>query len=307
MRARRTARSADRQQFHDHPGTAVTAAHSSSTPSSPQDRDLVSIDPGVAHTSRIYDYLLGGTNHFAVDREVAAHAFAAYPGGLDGARADARANRAFLGRAVRFLAGDVGLRQFLDIGSGIPDSANTHQLAQELAPDARVVYVDNDAIVLAHAHALLAGSGKGTAAFVQGDLRRPDAVLAHAGATLDLSRPVGLLLIGVLHVVPDSHDPQGCVAQLVEALAPGSHVAISHMTIDPVDGADLAEVRSRLDERMHASNPPALRDRAGVAAFLSGLELVDPGLVAVPDWRPDGDSRGRGRPTPLLAAVARKS
>ena len=266
----------------------------------------MSIDPGVAHTSRIYDYLLGGTNHFAVDREVAAHVFAAYPGGLDGARADARANRAYLRRAVRFLAGDVGLRQFLDIGSGIPDSANTHQLAQELAPTARVVYVDNDAIVLAHAHALLAGDPDGAAAFVHGDLRRPGSVLAQAAATLDLSRPVGLLLVGVLHVVPDADDPQGSVAHLVDALAPGSHVVVSHMTVEPVDGLDLAVVGSRLDERMHASNPPALRDRAGVAAFLSGLELVDPGLVAVPDWRPDGDGPRGDRATPLLAAVARK-
>ena len=265
----------------------------------------MSIDPGVAHTSRIYDYLLGGTTHFAVDRTVAAHAFAAYPGGLDGARADARANRAFLGRAVRYLAGTVGLRQFLDIGSGIPDSANTHQLAQAVVPDARVVYVDNDPIVLAHAHALLEGSPEGTAAYVQGDLRRPEAILAQAEETLDLGAPVALLLVGVLHVIPDADDPQGCVARIVDALAPGSHVVISHMTTEPVDGADLDLVGRRLDERMRTTNPPAFRDRDGVGAFLDGLDLLEPGLVRVPEWRSERRA-DTARTTPVLAAVARK-
>jgi hypothetical protein len=284
----------------------VPAASASSTPSTPPERDLVSIDPTVAHTSRIYDYLLGGDNHFAVDREVAEHAFAAYPGGLDGARDDARANRAFLGRVVRFLARDAGIRQFLDIGPGIPDSANTHQMAQAVAPECRVVYVDNDAIVLAHAHELLTGDPDGATAYLQGDLRRPDAILAHAASTLDLSRPVGLLLVGVLHVVPDADDPQGCVARLAEGLAPGSHVAISHMTNETMEGADLDAVGRRLDERMRASNPPALRDRAGVAAFLDGLDLVEPGLVALPEWRPDAGDAASARPTPLLGGVARK-
>ena len=265
----------------------------------------MSIDPGVAHTSRIYDYLLGGTTHFAVDRDVAKHAFAAYPGGVDGARADARANRAFLGRAVRYLAANADLHQFLDIGSGIPDTANTHQLAQEVVPDARVVYVDNDPIVLAHAHALLAGSPEGAAAYLQGDLRRPDAILAHAAETLDLTQPVGLLLVGVLHVVPDADDPQGSVARLVDALAPGSYVVISHMTNEPLDDADLDLVGRRLDERMNTTNPPALRNRDGVGAFLAGLDLIEPGLVPVPEWRPDGTAEA-GRRTPVLAAVARK-
>jgi SAM-dependent methyltransferase len=288
------------------PGTAVTAASASSTPSTPPDRDLVSIDSTVAHTSRIYDYLLGGDNHFAIDREVAEDAFATYPGGLDGARADARANRAFLGRVVGLLVREVGIRQFLDIGPGIPDSANTHQLAQAVAPESRVVYVDNDAIVLAHAHELLAGDPGGATAYLHGDLRRPDNILTHAAKTLDLGRPIGLLMTGILHVVPDADDPQRSVARLVEALAPDSHVAISHMTNHSVEGADLDAVGRRLDERMHTSNPPALRDRDGVAAFLDGLELLEPGLVPVPEWRPDGDVAADARPTPLLGAVARK-
>ena len=160
--------------------------------------------------------------------------------------------------------------------------------------------------MLAHAHSLLAGSPEGATDYVQGDLRRPDAILEHAATTLDLDRPVALLLVGLLHVVPDADDPQGCVARLVDALAPGSHVVISHMTNEAVDDADLDAVSRRLDETMRASNPPALRDRHGVAAFLAGLDLVEPGLVAVPEWRPDPDTPAPARPTPLLAAVARK-
>ena len=259
----------------------------------------------MAHASRVYDYLLGGTTHFAVDRDVAAHAFAAYPDGLDGARADARANRAYLGRAVRYLTETVGLRQYLDVGSGIPDSANTHQLAQGVAPEARVVYVDNDPIVLAHAHALLTGDPAGSTAYVHGDLCWPEAVLARAAATLDLSEPVGLLLVGILHVVPDRDDPHGSVATLVDALAPGSHVVISHLSTGPVEDADLDLVGRRLDERMRTTNPPAMRDRAAVAAFFTGLDLLEPGLVPVTQWRP-GDAPAPRRRPPLLVGVARK-
>ena len=284
----------------------MTTADHATTSASAQDRDPVSIDSGVPHTARIYDFLLGGTNHFAVDREMAEHAFDTYPAGLEGARLDARDNRAFLGRAVRFLAEQAGIRQFLDIGPGIPDSASTHQVAQAVAPDSRVLYVDNDPIVLAHAHALLAGAPEGTVEFLAGDLRAPDPVLARAAATLDLDRPVGLLLVGVLHVVPDDDDARGCVARLVDALPPGSHVVVSHMTSDAVAGADIATMSRRMADRMRTSNPPAIRDRAGVAAFLDGLAVVEPGLVPVNQWRPDADTRASERPTPIVGAVARK-
>ena len=273
--------------------------------STPTDRDPVVIDTSVAHTSRIYDYLLGGTTHFAVDRDVAADAFSAYPDGLEGARTDAQANRAFLSRAVRYLVG-AGLRQFLDIGSGIPATGNTHEVAQQAAPESRVVYVDNDPIVLAHAHALLNGTPEGATAYVQGDLRQPAAILEGAARTLDLTRPVGLLLVGVLHVVPDADEPRAHVAHLVDALAPGSHLVISHMT-DAVDGgADLRALGARLDELMHASNPPALRSRDEIARFFAGLELLAPGLVPVPEWRPDDPAVAGARPTPLVCGVARK-
>ncbi len=273
------------------------------------DRDLVTINSSVAHTSRIYDYLLGGTHYFTVDREVADHAFAAYPGGIDGARTDARANRAFLGRAVRFLAGEAGIHQFLDIGTGIPNADNTHAIAQQVAPETRIVYVDNDPIVLAHAHALLQSTSAGATAYVNGDLREPGAILEQAATTLDLSRPVAVVVVGVLHVIPDTDRPYESVAALIDAVPSGSYLALSHMTRDiEADGADMAVVTSRLDESMHTTNPPALRTRAEVTRFFDGLEFVEPGVVAPAAWRPDDASAAApsGRVTPLFCAVGRK-
>lgn len=275
------------------------------TAATPADRDLPPIDTTVPHTSRIYDYLLGGHDHFEVDRRTAEHAFAAYPGGVEGARADARANRAFLGRVVRFLAGECGLRQFLDIGTGIPNDDNTHAVTLEVAPDARIVYVDNDPIVLSHAHALL-GRGDGSTAYVQGDLRRPDEILERAAATLDLGKPVGLVLVGILHVIAEADRPHECVARLVDALAPGSYVAISHI-VDRADEGDIRLLAERLNERMRDNYPATPRSPEDIRRFFDGLELVEPGLVPVPEWRPDGGAATRGRrATAILGGVARK-
>lgn len=272
--------------------------------------DAVDIDTTVAHTSRIYDYLLGGTDNFEVDRDVAQHAFATYPGGLEGVRADARANRAFLARAVRFLAGQAGIVQFLDIGTGIPSDDNTHAVVHQVNPQARVVYADNDPIVLAHAHRLLATTSRaGATAYVQADVREPERLLRLAADTLDLDQPVALVLLGLLHVIPDRDDPYGIVSTLVDAVVPGSFLALSHMTVD-VDTTAMAEVSQRLDAAMHDSNPPALRSEAEVRRFFDGLELVDPGLVEVDRWRPDPAVAAPGanhhRVTPMLGGVARK-
>ena len=276
------------------------------TPAGP-DRDPVSINSDAAHTSRIYDYLLGGTDNFAVDREVAAHAFALYPGGLDGARTDARANRAFLMRAVRYLAGEAGIRQFLDVGTGIPGADNTHAVAQDVAPDARVVYVDNDPMVLAHAHALLRGTVEGATAYLNGDLRQPAEILSQAAETLDLSRPVAIVVVGVLHVIPDEDAPAESVAALVDAVPSGSYLVLSHMTSDGAD-ADIAGVSSRLDERMRTTNRPALRTVEVVKRFFDGLELLEPGLVPATAWRPESSASTGGptRPMPVYGGVARK-
>jgi hypothetical protein len=249
------------------------------------------IDIDVAHTARVYDYLLGGTDHFEVDREVAEHAFSAWPGGVDGARADARANRSFLGRVVRYLAAEAGLRQFLDIGPGIPNADNTHAVAQDLAPESRVVYVDNDPIVLAHAHDMLVGGPQGRTDYIQGDLRDPGKILDKAAVTLDLDRPVGVVLIGVLHVVPDHGQPYDAVHRLMSGVAPGSHLAISHIVMDD-QKPEMFAVSARLHAAMHATNPPAFRTWAQIHRFFDGLELVEPGLVPIRRWRPDPAETG---------------
>ncbi len=281
--------------------------HETTTAGSP--RDLVSIDMTVAHTSRVYDFLLGGTENFAVDREVAEHAFEAYPGGIEGARIDARANRAFLRRAVRYLAGTAGIRQFVDIGTGIPNTDNTHAIAQQVAPDARIVYVDNDPIVLAHAHALLDGSPDGAAAYIDGDLREPAVLLDRVAATLDLTQPTAVVVVGVLHVIPDDDHPYESIATLLDAVPSGSYLALSHMTSDVrVEGADMGVVTARLDERMRGTNPPAFRTRAEVAQFFAGLEILEPGVVPLAEWRPDAapPNRPETRVTPMFCGVARK-
>jgi hypothetical protein len=236
-------------------------------------------DTSVAHPARVYDYWLGGKDNFAADRIAAERVLAVTPG----LRTRVRANRAFLTRAVRFAAGPGGLRQFLDIGTGIPSANNTHEVAQAVAPTARVVYVDNDPIVLSHARALLTSAQGGATDYVQADLRQPDVILDAARSTLDFSEPVAVILLGVLHLIQDSEDPWSIVDRLMAAVPPGSLLAISHpaLEIHPAQ----AEAQKRYNERV--STPQTLRTRVGVARFFDGLELVEPGLVQVHEWRPE--------------------
>jgi hypothetical protein len=276
------------------------------TPAGRVDRSksLPLIDTSVAHAARIYDYLLGGTDNFEVDREAAHVANADMPGGIDGARANIRANRAFLGRAVRFLAGEAGIRQFLDIGTGIPTGANVHEVAQAAAPDARIVYVDNDPIVLAHAHRLLTSSEGGVTAYIEGDLREADQVLADAAGTLDFSQPIAVMLVAIMHFVPDALDPRGIVRRLVDAVPSGSYVVLSHVASD-VDPEKMAEVAERLSSR--SQEQFVWRSKEQVAQFFDGLELLDPGVVPVDRWRPDADTELSGdRVIPFYGAVGRK-
>ena len=238
------------------------------------------IDSTVAHPARVYDYWLGGTNNFAADREAAERVLAATPG----LRARVQANRAFLARVVRYLAAEAGIRQFLDVGTGIPSADNTHEVAQAVAPDSRVVYVDNDPIVLIHAQELLASAPEGATQYIEGDLRDPAAILEAAARTLDFTRPAALMLLGVLHLIGDSEDPYRIVAELMDALAPGSYLAISHPASD-INAAAQAEAQKRYNERV--STPQTLRNRAEVTRFFDGLDLVPPGVVYVHAWRPD--------------------
>lgn len=263
------------------------------------------IDTSVAHVARVYDYLLGGNANFAVDRDAAKQAYAAWPGGLEGVRADARAHRALLGRVVRYLAVEAGISQFLDIGTGIPKENNTHEVAQQLLPQARVVYVDSDPIVLAHAHKLLTSTPVGACAYVYGDLREPGAILQRAADTLDFGAPVAIVLFGVLHFFADAEHPEAVVGELIDALPPGSYLAISHLAKD-VHGEALTETFDRLNQQMNES--VALRTQDKVARLFSDLQLVSPGVVQLPQWRPDPGCADApaARALPMWCAVGRK-
>ena len=263
------------------------------------------IDTSVAHVTRVYDYLLGGKANFAVDRDAAERAYAAWPGGLDGVRADARAHRALLGRVVRYLVDEAGIRQFLDIGTGIPKENNVHEVAQRAAPEARIVYVDYDPIVLAHAHKLVTSTPEGTCAYIYGDLRDPEAILRRAEETLDFGLPAAVVLFGILHFFADSQHPGAIVARLAEGLAPGSYLAVSHLASD-VHGDALAETFDRLNKQM--SESVVLRSQAEIAGFFDAMDLVDPGVVQLPQWRPDPGQGAvqQGRQLPMWCAVGRK-
>jgi SAM-dependent methyltransferase len=266
-------------------------------------REPPEIDTEVAHVAHVYDYLLGGTANFRVDREAAEHAYTAWPGGLTGVRADALAHRALLGRIVRYLVRDGGIRQFLDIGTGIPKEDNVHEVAQREAPESRVVYVDNDPIVLAHAHRLLRGSPEGATRFISGELREPATILDEAAETLDLGQPVAIMLLGVLHFFSAADDPAAVVRELMSALPPGSYLALSHLARD-VAGAAVTETFSRLNSQMAES--VVLRTRDEVIGLFGRLEMVEPGVVQLPQWHPDPDAPAPG-PLPVWCGVARKT
>jgi SAM-dependent methyltransferase len=242
------------------------------------------IDITVAHSARVYDYLLGGDDNFAVDRE-AAERQAAEIGGLDRTRIALRAQRAFLGRTMRYLAGEVGIRQFLDLGTGIPSAGNVHEVVQAVTSGARVVYVDNDPVVLAHAHSLLKGPALDATDYIDGDLRDVETILARAGATLDLTKPTAVVLVAVLHLLCDQDDPWNVVARLVEAMAPGSYLVISHLTKDLVPEPITKMADAIPNSARFRFN---LRTYDEVTGLFKGTELVDPGLVRVDQWRPDG-------------------
>jgi S-adenosyl methyltransferase len=256
------------------------------------------------HPARVYDYLLGGKDNFAADREAAHKGLQANPD----SRIPPRENRLFLRRAVRYLA-EQGIDQFLDIGTGIPSAPNVHHVAQGINPRSRIVYVDNDPIVLAHARALLTSHPDGRTDYIDADLRDVDSILGSAALrnTLDLNRPVGLLLIAILHFVGDEHDPWNLVERLLAALPTGSYLALSHLTGDfrPEAWEQVAEVYRRQGVTMK------VRPEQQIARFFTGLELVEPGLQILPGWRPDlGEPSGHPAPSDaqvsVYGAVARK-
>jgi S-adenosyl methyltransferase len=262
------------------------------------------VDSNVASVARMYDYLLGGKTNLAVDRQVVEAASAAYPGGVEAARANAQASHRFRDRAVRYLAGEAGVQQFLSIGSGLPLSGSIHAVAQQLAPAARVVYVDNDTMVLAHTQFLVQDTPEATTSFVFEDLRNTERVVEQAAEMLDFDEPVAVVLMAMLHSIADEHDPYGSVARLVEAVPSGSYVGLSHMSSEITP--ETASVISHLNEVL--PHPVVDRGRDEIARFLDGLELVEPGIVPVDEWRPDGEAPTvpGGRTPPWYGAVARK-
>ncbi|GII32279.1 SAM-dependent methyltransferase [Planotetraspora mira] len=244
-----------------------------------QDRRSWGFDPTTPNIARLYDYYLGGKDNFAADREAAERILAVAPE----LRLAARENRAFLGRAVRFLA-ESGITQFLDIGTGLPTQGNVHEVAAEVIDDARVVYVDKDPVVLGHARALLAGAG-GTTTVVEGDLRRPEEILNHEDVVkaIDFGKPVGLLLVAIMHFIPDGDDPARILTTLRDALPPGSFLVLSHGTRD----ARPAAVTAGTQVYQGATSPLVLRTRDEIGTLFDGFDLVEPGLVWLPEWRPD--------------------
>ena len=263
-------------------------------------RPGLNLDTSVSHSARIWNYWLGGKDNYAVDREAGDKVAAMLPSIV----AQARADRAFLGRAIRYLAGDEGIRQFLDIGTGLPTADNTHQVAQRVAPESRIVYADNDPMVLTHARALLTSTPGGACDYIDGDLREPEKILAQAARTLDFTKPVALMLLGILHHIPDTEQAYSIVRRLVAALAPGSFLAINHST-SAVHGAAMEEAVAHWNRVGTPSM--TLRTPEQIAAFFTGLDLLPPGVVSCSRWRPDLTPAG-GQPVEVdeFCGVARK-
>jgi S-adenosyl methyltransferase len=263
-------------------------------------REPPKIDTSVPHVARVYDYWLGGKNNYAVDREAGDEAIRAYPD----MRSSVRANRAFLKRSVRYLAEEAGIRQFLDVGTGLPSASNTHEVAQAAAPESRIVYVDNDPIVLAHARALLTSDPQGATGYLDADARDTSSILTGAAELLDFSEPVAVMLIAILQLIADDDDPYQLVAELTAAVPSGSFLVITHVAGDMgrmTPGA--LEAARRLSELLPQRVNP--RSQAQVTKFFDHLELVEPGVVPIQRWRPASDDEA-GAQAALWGGVARK-
>ncbi|MEB3369174.1 SAM-dependent methyltransferase [Saccharopolyspora mangrovi] len=260
------------------------------------DAPLRDVNTTVAHNARVWNYWLGGKDHYEVDRQVGDHIHGLFPLIADVARAD----RGFLQRAVVHLAGEVGIRRYLDIGTGLPTADNTHQVAQRIAPESHVVYVDNDPLVLTHARALLASSPTGRTDYVEADARHTEEILRASSRTLNFQQPIAVMLLGILNFIPDTSQAADVVARLVRAIPSGSYVAISHPTTE-LDGE---ANRAAMDFWNKNATPPiTARGRDEIAAFVDGLEVLEPGIVSCALWRnPDASEPS----VPQYGLVARK-
>jgi hypothetical protein len=266
---------------------------SSSTP----DQELrPEIDGSVPHSARVWNYWLGGKDNFAVDRELGDQIREAFPGIVD----IARVSRAFLSRAVQYLAGEAGIRQFLDIGTGLPIADNTHEVAQRVAPESRIVYVDNDPMVLVHARALLTSSPEGATDYIDADVRDLDKIVQGAARTLDFARPVALMMLGVLGNVADYGEARSIVDRLLDAVPSGSYLVIN-------DGANTSEAHVEAQRTANeAGHPYHLRSPEQIAGFFDGQELLEPGVVSTPRWRPEPSPSGVPAELPVFCGIGRK-
>ncbi|MFE2507369.1 SAM-dependent methyltransferase [Streptomyces naganishii] len=256
------------------------------------------LNTGVAHNARVWNYWVGGKDNYEVDQQVGEHVAGMFPVIRDVARAD----REFLGRAVRHLTAERGVRQFLDVGTGLPTVDNTHEIAQRIAPESRIVYVDNDPIVLVHARTLLTSTREGVTDYIDADVHDPDAIVERAAATLDFTRPIAVMMLGILNFVLDTGEARDIVRRVMAAVPSGSFLVLTHPTFDADLGGE-GNVAAMEFWNANATPPITARSRAEVAAFLDGLELVEPGLVPCSQWRAGGDLPAA---VPQFGAVAVK-
>ncbi|MDT0301389.1 SAM-dependent methyltransferase [Streptomonospora wellingtoniae] len=244
-----------------------------------------SLDLSVPHSARVWNYWLGGKDNYEADRIAGDGVLATIPDIPDGARAE----RAFLTRVVRYLVEEAGIRQFLDIGTGLPTADNTHEVAQRLAPESTIVYVDNDPLVMVHARALLTSTPEGTTDYIEADLREPEAILAKSSETLDFDRPIGLMLLGVVNHVVDDAESYDVVSRLVQAMPPGSHLVLTHSTAE-IHGEPMRQVMREMNER--GGTPICARDQRQIEGYFDGTELLEPGVVTCSQWRPEDTGPG---------------
>jgi len=274
----------------------------SAVPGGPEELDTTAtgIDTTVPHSARIWNYWLGGKDNFAVDREAGDAWAATFPGVRD----IALASRSFLTRSIRYLAEEAGIRQFLDIGTGLPTADNTHQVAQRIAPEARIVYIDNDPMVLAHARALLTSTKQGVTAYINADLGETDKIMAEAGKTLDFAKPIGLILSGVMGHVTDTDQARSIVRNLMGYLPSGSYLSLNDGT--SVVGGEQVEQATQ-DYNESGAIPYVQRTPEEIASFFDGLELVEPGVVSCPRWRPEDPAGDLPAEVDAFGGVARKA
>ncbi len=259
------------------------------------------IDTTHPHTARVWNYYLGGKDNYPADREAAEQIRMIMPDIADNARAD----RGFLIRVVRYLAGEVGIRQFLDVGTGLPTANNTHEVAQATAPDSRIVYVDNDPLILAHARALLSSTPEGATDYIECDIEDPDTILREAGNTLDFNQPVAITLLGILNHVADVHEPHRIVRRLMDAAPSGSYLALTHPCTD-VRGDEVRKIEEFWNHQTGGKPPLVARSREEITRFFDGLDLLEPGVVSSSQWRPAPSEVGAPAEVVEIGGLARK-